>query len=143
MHINMGDDGRYSATGLGTTTFKRESGSPLTLRHVMYVLGLKKNLVFVSMFEDKGYYVIFSKGKVFLCHIAIREVKRIGVQVKNLYKLEVEDCVALSTKAEKVWSQDIGELWHRRLGHLDHRALKIMQQISTGLPKGALEHHDT
>ena len=70
MHIEMGNDGRYRATGIGTITFQRESGDLLTLRYVMYVPGLKKNLVFVSMLEDRGYDVIFSKGKVFLHHIA-------------------------------------------------------------------------
>ena len=55
----------------------------------MYVPGLKKNLVHVSMLEDRGYDVIFSKGKVFLRHIATGKLKRIGVKVKNLYKLEV------------------------------------------------------
>jgi hypothetical protein len=128
MHIEMGDDGRYSVTDIGTVTFQRESGSPLTLKDVMYVLGLKKNLVSVAMLEDHGYDVIFSKGKAFLHHIATGQVKWIRVRVKNLYKLDVEDCVALSTKAEKVQSRDIGELWHRRLGHLHHGALKIMQQ---------------
>ena len=63
--------------------------------------------------------------------------------MKNLYKLEVDDCVALSTKAELVLSQDISELWHRQLGHLHHGALKIVQQISTGVPKGKLEKIDT
>jgi hypothetical protein len=96
-----------------------------------------------AMLEDRGYDVIFNKGKDFLRHIAMGQVKQIGVRVKNLYKLDVEDCVALSTKAEKVQSRDVGELWHRRLGHLHHGALKIMQQISTGLPKGALEQWDT
>ena len=47
--------------------------------------------------------------------------------MKNLYKLEVDDCAALSSKAELVQSQEIGELWHRWLGHLHHGALKIMQ----------------
>eukprot|EP00253_Pinus_taeda_P013598 PITA_13598 len=102
MHIKMDDDGRYSATGIDTVIFQREFGSPLTLRDVMYVPSLKKNLVFVSMLEDRGYDVIFSKGKVFLHHIATRQVKRIGVRVKNLYKLEVEGCIALSPKAEKL-----------------------------------------
>ena len=93
----------------------------------------------VAMLEDKGYDVVFSKGKVFLRHIGTGETKRIGIRVKNLYKLEVDDYAALSSKAEMVQSQDIGELWHRRLGHLHHGALKIMQQISTRLPKGKLE----
>ena len=109
----------------------------------MYVLGMKKNLVSISMLEDCGYDVLFSKGKAFLHHIASGKVKRIGVQVNNLYKLDIEDCVSLSTKAEKVQSGDIGELWHRRVGNLHHRALKIMQQISIRLPKGTLEHRDT
>ena len=54
----------------------------------MYVPGLK-NLVSVSMVENRGYDVIFSKGKAFFHHISTGPVKRIGVQVKNLYKLEV------------------------------------------------------
>ena len=48
MHIKMGDDGRYSAIGLGTVTFQRELGAPLTLRDLMYVPHLKKKLVFVG-----------------------------------------------------------------------------------------------
>eukprot|EP00253_Pinus_taeda_P023730 PITA_23730 len=84
----MGDEGKYSVTGLGTITFKREHGDPLNLKNVMYVPGLKKNLVFVSMLEDRGYDVIFSKGKVFLQHIATGQVKKIGILVKNLYQLE-------------------------------------------------------
>ena len=102
MRIEMGDDGRYSVSGVGTVAFQREHGAPLTLTDVMYVPGLKKNLVSVAMLEDKGYDVVFSKGKVFLRHIATGQTKRIGIQVKNLYKLEVDDCVALNTKAKLV-----------------------------------------
>ena len=56
---------------------------------VKYVSGLKKNLVLVEMLEDKGYDVVFSKGKVFLRHIITRQVKQIGSRVKNLYALGV------------------------------------------------------
>ena len=102
MHIKMGDDGRYSFSGVGTVAFQREHGSPITLTDVMYVSGLKKNLVSVAMLEDKGYDVVFNKGKAFLIHIAIGQTKRIGIRVKNLYKLEIDDCAALSKKAELV-----------------------------------------
>ena len=57
--------------------------------------------------------------------------------------MDVEYCDDFSTKVEKVQSRYIGELWHRILGHLHHKTLKIMQDISIGLPKGALEKHDT
>ena len=127
INIELGDDGRYSATGIGTVTFHRESGSDFRLKDVMYVPGLKKNLISVAVLEDRGYDVVFSQGKAFLRHITTGQVKQIGVRVRNLYKLEVGDCAALISKAENVQSQDDGELWHRRLGHLHHGALKIMQ----------------
>ena len=38
--------------------FQREHGAPLTLTDVKYVPGLKKNLVSVTMLEDKDYDVI-------------------------------------------------------------------------------------
>ena len=70
------------------------------------------------------------------------QAKRIGIQVKNLYKLEVDGCTAMMSKAEKVVSWDEGELWHRRLSHLYHGALKVMQQISIGLPMRILAQLD-
>eukprot|EP00253_Pinus_taeda_P001893 PITA_01893 len=113
MHIEMGDDGKSCVSGEGTVSFQREHGAPCTLTDVKYVLGLKKNLVSVTMLEDKGYDVVFSKGKMFLRHIATGQTKNIWIQVKNLYKLEVDDCAELSSKEELEQSQDIGELWHR------------------------------
>eukprot|EP00253_Pinus_taeda_P016937 PITA_16937 len=126
IHIEMGDDGRYSVSGVGMVPFQRDLGAPINLTDVKYVPILKKNLVSVAMLEDKAYDVVFSKGKVFLRHIAIGQAKRIGIQMKNLYKLEVDDCATLSTKAKLMQSQDIGELWHRWLGHFNNGALKIM-----------------
>ena len=109
----------------------------------MNLPGLKKNLVSVAMLEDRGYDVVFNEGKTFLRHKTTRQAKNIGIQVKNLYKLDVDGCATLMGKANKVVSQDEGELWHRRLGHLHHGALKVMQHISAGLPKGTLAQIDT
>jgi len=75
MHIEMGYDGRYSTTVIDIVTFHREFGSPLTLKDVMCVLGLKKNLILVAIVEDHGYDVIFSNGKAFLRHISMGQVK--------------------------------------------------------------------
>lgn len=79
MHIKMGDDGWYNATGTDTVTFEREKASPLHLKDVMFVPGLKKNLIFVVVLEDHGYDVIFSKGKAFLIHISTMKVNHISV----------------------------------------------------------------
>ena len=90
------------------------------------------------MLEDKGYDVVFSEGKAFLRSKATGETWRIGVRVKNLYKLQVDGYAVMAGKAQGVVNWDDGELWHRRLGHLHHGDLKILQHISSGLPKGTL-----
>jgi hypothetical protein len=79
MHIEMGDDGRYIATGIGTITFQRELEKPFQLKDVMHVPGLKKNLVSVAMLEDRGYDVFLSDGKDFLRHKTMGQVKKIGI----------------------------------------------------------------
>ena len=61
MHIEMGNDERYSVSGVGMVAFQREHGALNTLTDVKYVPGLKKNLVLIAMLEHKCYYVFFSK----------------------------------------------------------------------------------
>ena len=92
MHIEFLDNERYSATEISTVTFKRDLGYPLCLKGFMFSPGLKKNLIFVEFLEDFDYFVIFSKGKAFLRHIVTKQVKHIGFQFKNPYKLELGEC---------------------------------------------------
>lgn len=68
----------------------------------MFVSDLKKNLVSITFLEDYAYDMIFIKGNTFLRHIVTGKVKQIVLRMKNLYNLDVDDCVALSTKVEKV-----------------------------------------
>ena len=90
LHVELGENGRYSATGIGTITFQRESGKLILLQDVVHVLGLKKNLISVAMLEDKGNDVVFSEGKVFLRYKETGQVKKVGIRAKNLYRLEVD-----------------------------------------------------
>lgn len=92
----------------------------------MFVLSLNKNIIFFVVLKDCGYDVIFSKGKSFLRHIATGYVKQIRVCVKNLYRIYVEDSVALRKKAEKVQCNDVCELWNKRIGHFRHGTLNII-----------------
>jgi hypothetical protein len=59
---------RYTVKGVGSSSFQLDSDIPLQLSEVLYVPGMKRNLVFVSALEDKGYKFIFSKGKVLAWH---------------------------------------------------------------------------
>jgi hypothetical protein len=59
LHVVLGDDARYNVKGVGTSTFQLDSNMHLQLSEVLYVPGMKRNLVSISAFEDKGYKVTF------------------------------------------------------------------------------------
>jgi hypothetical protein len=65
-HIVLGDNAKCKLAGSGTVRFQRESGKPLSINDVSFVLGLTKNLISVSTLEDKGYVVTFQDGRVFI-----------------------------------------------------------------------------
>lgn len=56
---------------IGIVTFQRDADSPLRLKDVMFIQGLKKNIISIAILEDRGHDAIFSKGKEFLSHIAM------------------------------------------------------------------------
>ena len=64
IHVDLGDDAWYQAQGVGTVSFERESGKPLSFADVLYVPGLTKNLISVSTLEGKGYQVKFHDHRV-------------------------------------------------------------------------------
>jgi hypothetical protein len=68
LHVVLGDNARYTVKGVGTSSFKLDSDIPLQLSEVLYVPGMKRNLVSVSVVEDKGYKVTFCEGKVLAWH---------------------------------------------------------------------------
>ena len=103
MHIELGDDERYNATIIGIVTFEREKASPLHLKDVMFILVLKKNLIFVEILEDRGYDVVSIEGKAFLRHKTTGQAK-IVILFRNIYKLDVYGCTTLMGKADKVVS---------------------------------------
>jgi hypothetical protein len=68
LHVVLGDNVRYIVKGVGSSSFQLDFDIPLQLSEVLYVPGMKRNLVFVSSLEDKGYKVIFFEGKALALH---------------------------------------------------------------------------
>ena len=105
----------------------------MLLREVLYVPGLKKNLVSVSAIEERGYGVLFRDGQVLLFPkgSSITSAKVIGTRHEKLYKLMFQPASALCHSTN---NNDLCELWHRRMAHLHHGALRILREIVTRVP---------
>ena len=84
----------------------------LHIYDVLYVLGLKKNLLFVVGLEDKGYRVLFMDKKVLLWekNEELSSTVQIGVREGGLYEAS-----RISTQALVHHTVDPCELCHWRL----------------------------
>ena len=63
--VELGDDSTYNIEGVGSTSLQLDSGTVLHIDVILYVPGLKKNLLSIAGLEDKGHKVLFMDKKVF------------------------------------------------------------------------------
>lgn len=66
LEVVLVDYTRVRATRVGTVSFQRESLPPMNVREVLYVLGLRRNMISISCIEERGYVVVFQDGQVLM-----------------------------------------------------------------------------
>jgi hypothetical protein len=135
--VKLGDDYQYPIKGVGESSYRLDSEKPMKMKDVLYVPGLKKNLLSISALDEKGFRVTFIDGEVLMWPKGkfIDDVVVIGVQEGGLYKLKRHSVSAL------VHSRITpNELWHRKFVHIHYKALPIVSKMVTGLPEIQVEH---
>jgi hypothetical protein len=133
--VKLGDDYQYPIKGVGEASYKLDSGKPMKMKDVLYVYGLKKNLLSISALDEKGFRVAFIDGEVLMWprEKSIDDAVVIGVQEGGgLYKLKGHSVSALvhSTITPS-------ELWHRRFAHIHYKALPIVSKMVTCFARNA------
>eukprot|EP00253_Pinus_taeda_P018459 PITA_18459 len=130
--IYLGDDNGYQIKGHGAISVKLPNGKISHLSNVLYVPGIKKNLISVSMMADQDMHVEFFKT-----HCVIKdcrnEIVATGMRVGSLYRL---DAKRISKKAMVAGESTAEQLWHQRFGHLNLQDLMLLQKkgMVEGLP---------
>jgi hypothetical protein len=64
--VSLGDDYQYPIKGMGESTYKLDSGTPMRMKDVLYVPGLTKNLLSISALDKKCFRVAFIDGEVLM-----------------------------------------------------------------------------
>ena len=87
--IYLGDDSGYEIKGCGDIPVKLPIGDIKHLKNVLYVPGIKKKLIFVSMITDQDMQVQFFKNG---CVIKDSQMETVatGVCMGNLYRLDAK-----------------------------------------------------
>jgi hypothetical protein len=135
--FSLGDDHQYPIKGMGESTYKLDLGTPMRLKDVLYVPGLKKNLLSISALDKKGFKVAFIDGEVPMWSKGknIEDAVVIGIEESGLYKLKGLLDVALNHSNETPC-----ELWHRIITHINYKALPYVSKVFTGLPDLKVDH---
>jgi transposase InsO family protein len=135
--VTLGDDYQYPIKGVGESNHKLNSGNSLKMKDVLYVPGLKKNLLSISALEKKGFRVAFIDGEVLMWAKGetLNEAIIIGSEENGLYKLKGHSEAAMTHAIENSC-----ELWHRRLAHINYKALPYICKAVTGLPELKGDH---
>ena len=100
------------------------------MKDVLYVLGLKKNLLSISTLDAKGMRVALSDGQVIMWPKGktIDDATMIGEQDDGLYKLKGHPEKALIHELIEP-----SERWHQMVAHVNYIALLIASKIVSRL----------
>ena len=103
---------------MGEASYKLDSGKYMKMKDVLYVPGLKKNLLSISILDKKGFRVAFVDGEVLMWTKGktIYDIVVIGVEEGGLYRLKgnVDSPLMTSTISPC-------DLWHRILTHIHYK----------------------
>jgi len=134
--VKLGDDYQYPIKGVGEASYKLDYGKSLKMNEVLFVLGLKKNLLSISALGKKGYQVAFIDGEVLMWPRgkSLEDAIVIGFE-GGLYKLKGKLDSTLTHKTINPC-----ELWHRILAHINYKALPMASKVLTGFPEIQVNH---
>jgi len=113
-NVTFGNDAPRKIRGKGIVSLSNGKGKA---QDVLFVDGLKHNLLSVSQMCDKGCEVLFTAKDCKIKNVSLGKLVAKGIRAENnvyILKEEKEECYL--SKYDESW------LWHRRLGHLhfDH-----------------------
>ncbi|KAI5322684.1 hypothetical protein L3X38_031756 [Prunus dulcis] len=123
-----------SIAGMGTLVLDTNSGSKY-IREVMYLPGLRENLLSVGQMDDHGYHLVFGSNMCSIYDSSSLEnlVMKVEMRKNRCYPLSLpsNDCVALRAGVvSSTW------VWHKRMGHLHLKGLNQLKEkgMVHGLP---------
>ena len=127
-NVTFGDGSKSQIKGKGTISLPRLPN----ITNVLYVEGLRINLLSISQICDQDFMVLFSKGK---CIVLNESVKHLISGVRTL-----DNCYGLVPDVDVVCNSirlPNEELWHQMMGHASYKHLSIVSKHESvlGMPK--------
>ena len=132
-NVTFGDNSKGVIQGIGIIG----NNTKTLIKHVLFVEGLKHNLLSISQLCDKGFRVCFDAHACHIIDSNTNKVAYIGKRHENVYVIYIEE-IELNNESCLI-ANDVNDswLWHRRLGHASMKTLSklVKNDLVIGLPK--------
>ncbi|KAJ4718647.1 Retrovirus-related Pol polyprotein from transposon TNT 1-94 [Melia azedarach] len=126
-NISMANSSVCKAVGIGSIKIRTHDDKFCTLNDVRHVPLMTKNLISLSMLDNKGFSFQGEGGVLHVCkgsNVVLKGVKR-----STLYFLQgstlSSSVVVASSEIDK---DNMTKLWHMRLGHMSARGMQILSK---------------
>ena len=133
-NVTFGDGSKSQIKGKGVISLP---GLP-DITNILYVEGLRVNMLSISQICDQDFMVLFLKGK---CLVMDESGKKLisGVRTLDNYYGLVPD-VDIMCNNIRLSNED---LWHQRMGHASYKHLSIVSKHESvlGIPKLTLQQN--
>ncbi|CAJ2637485.1 unnamed protein product [Trifolium pratense] len=130
-YVTYGDNNKGKILCIG-----KVGAPPFTsIEDVLYVEGLKYNLLSISQLCDKGFKIKFTKDECLIEDETNNVVKLIGKRINNIFMISLDDS-SLKVKCLMANNND-SWLWHKRAAHIhmEHLNKLAKRDLVIGLPK--------
>ncbi|GAU38503.1 hypothetical protein TSUD_396200 [Trifolium subterraneum] len=132
--VKFGNDSTLAAEGVGDVLIMRKYGKQSLISNVLYIPGMKSNLLSIGQLIEKNYKVVIEDRLMKLTDANGRLILKAPMSQKRTFKIELDvlehRCLATSASKDE-W------LWHYRLGHLNFNDMCDLQKKK--LVSGLLE----
>ncbi|GAU49921.1 hypothetical protein TSUD_180390 [Trifolium subterraneum] len=123
-----------AAEGMGNVVIQRSNGNKAVIEKVLYVPGMKCNLMSVGQLLEKGFKAVFEGETLKLFDSKQRLILKTTQSQNRTFKTQVKtievECLVAFTEDKD------SDLWHRRYGHLNFKSLSMLNSnnMVLGLP---------
>ena len=132
--VRFADNRVIQAEGAGNVVVTKQDGKQAIIYDVLYVPGMKSNLISMGQLLEKGYSVRIVGNLLEVCDAAKKTVIRVPLARNRTFKVSLNNldtqCFSVAVYTDESW------LWHLRMGHLNFRDLSRMsfEKLVSGLP---------
>nr|KYP40182.1 hypothetical protein KK1_038473 [Cajanus cajan] len=118
--VTYGDNNKGRILGHGNIG---NSSSLTLIENVLFVEGLKHNLLSIIQLSDKGFKIEFDNTCCLICDKKTKETRFIGKRIDNINILDLEHSIAISNTKCLIIKEDNIWLWHKSCTY-SHGSLK-------------------